>query len=104
MSEKRDAYVAKMKTKLDTWNKKIDSLEEKGHQIGADSRAEFQTQMGNLRAKRDEAKEKLEGLRRAGEDAWRDLRDGIDSSWKSLDEAVRRAAANFKQTNLTQEP
>jgi hypothetical protein len=55
MSEKRDAYVAKMKARLDKWNVKIDTLEAAGQKVKADSKTEYDNQIKNLKAKRAES-------------------------------------------------
>ena len=98
MSEKRDAYVAKMKSKLDKWNGEIEKLETKINQAGAETREGLHGQIVGLQAKRAEVSTRLEGLRHAGDDAWRDLRFGVESSWKSLEKAVHTATGNFKQS------
>ncbi len=38
MGEKRDAYVQKLKGKLDEWNTEIDKLQAKSEQIKADAK------------------------------------------------------------------
>ena len=96
MSEKRDAYVAKMKARLDKWNLKIDTLEAAGQKGKADSKTEYDNQIKKLKAKRAEFEEKIENLRKVGDGAWKDLKVGVKSSWKTMDKAVRSAAANFK--------
>ena len=98
MSEKRDAYVAKMKSKLDKWNGEIGKLETKINQAGAETREGLHVQIVGLQAKRAEVSTKLESLRHAGDDAWRDLRGGVETSWKSLEKAVHTATGNFKQS------
>ena len=98
MSEKRDAYVAKMKAKLDKWNAEIDKLQAKVNQAGADSKVELQHHVQSLQAKRIEVGERVEGIRKANEDAWRDLRTGAESAWKALDRATHSAIANFKRS------
>ncbi len=104
MSEKRDAYVAKMKAKLDRWNGKIDKLEKKAGQLGTDAKAGLQNQIDGLKTKQTEVKDKIDGLRSAGEDAWKDLRAGVDSSWKALSKAGHSAIASFKQPDLPEKP
>lgn len=95
MSEKRDAYVAKMKSKLDKWSSEIDKMDAKGREAGEETKAAFKEQIANLQAKRTEANLKIEGVRQAGEAAWKDMRTGVNTSWKTLRKAVRTAMANF---------
>jgi predicted nucleic acid-binding Zn-ribbon protein len=104
MSEKRDAYFAKMKARLDRWNGRIDKLEKKAGRLGTEARAEVQNQIDGLKAKQTEVKEKIDGLRHAGEGAWKDLKTGVDSSWKALAEAGHSAIASFKQSDQSEKP
>ncbi len=101
MSEKRDAYVAKLKAKIDDWNAEISSLEARAHQVSADSKAEIQRQLDNAKAKRDDVVAKVDGLRQAGGDAWKELKGGVKSSLKELDRAVRAASSKFSRTQKT---
>ena len=103
MSDRRDAYVAKLKARLDKWNAKIDELEAKTQKIGADSRAELQNQIANIKEKRAEVEQKIESLRQAGDGAWKDLKAGAESSWKVFHQAVRSATTRFKRTDLPKE-
>lgn len=41
MSKQRDAYVQKMKAKLDEWNSEIDRIEAKVDQAEAESKIEY---------------------------------------------------------------
>ena len=104
MSEKRDVYVTKMKTKLDRWNGKIDKLEIKAGQLGTDAKTGLQNQIDGLKAKQAEVKDKIDDLRSASEDAWKDLRAGVDSSWKALSKAGHSAIASFKQPDPQEKP
>ena len=50
MSE-RDAYVEKMKAKLDEWNAEIDRLEAKARGAEADARLRYNKQIESLRTR-----------------------------------------------------
>ncbi len=104
MNKERDAYVAKMKTKLDKWNAKIDRLEIEARQAGSDKNAELCSQVVSLQAKRTEVKERIEALLRASEDTWRELRTGVESSWGGLEKAAHSAIAIFKGAGLVERP
>ena len=79
---------------------KIDKLEAAGQKVKADSKTEYDNQVKNLKAIRAELGEKVENLRKVGDSAWKDLRAGVKSSLKTMDKAVRSAAANFKQGSV----
>jgi len=99
MNERRDAYVEKMKARLDKWNERINTLEAAGHKVKADSKTEYDNQIRNLKVKREEFERKVENLRRAGDGAWQDLKVGVKGSWKTMDDAARSAAANFREAS-----
>ncbi len=96
MSEQRDAYVQKLKAKMDEWNAEIKQLEAKADQVGADAKIEYSSQLNDLKTKRKELEEKIEQLQKSGEGAWEDLKAGAERAWKTLGDAVNSAIAKFK--------
>ncbi len=96
MTEKRDAYVQKLKAKMDEWNAEIDKIEAKADQAEAESKIEYEKQLKDLRAKRKDVEDKMAKLQQAGDGAWEDLKIGIESAWDSLGNAVKSAASRFK--------
>ncbi|MDY6823548.1 MAG: hypothetical protein SWH68_07090 [Thermodesulfobacteriota bacterium] len=96
MTEKRDAYVQKLKAKMDEWNAEIDKIEVKADQAEAEAKIEYEKQLADLRAKRKDVEEKIAELQQAGDGAWGDLKVGMDSALDSLRNAVKSAASRFK--------
>jgi hypothetical protein len=96
MSETRDAYVKKMKAKLDEWNAEIAKLEAKAKQKEADAQQSYEKQIDELKEKRGQAKDRLDQMRQAGETAWDDLKAGIEQATTALGEAVRSAQSRFQ--------
>jgi uncharacterized coiled-coil DUF342 family protein len=92
----KDEFVRKMHAKLDQWNAEIDALKAKSDAAEADARAEYHKQIEVLRSKRDAARGKLNELESAGENAWEDLKAGVELAWESVSEAVRSATSRFK--------
>lgn len=97
MSSSRDAYVEKLKAKLEVWNKKIDELESTARQIEAGAKGELEKQIQAAKAKRDELVAGIEDLRKASDTAWKELRRGLKTSRKALDKSIRAAVASFKK-------
>ena len=95
MSETRDAYVKKIQAKLAEWNAEIDKLEAKIDQADAEGRAALQKQIEMLRAKRGETEEKLEQVKQAGGEAWKDVKVGLEVSARAMGEAVKSAVSRF---------
>jgi len=95
MNDTRDAYVEKMKAKLDEWNADIAKLEAKARQKEADAQKRYQERIASLKEKRKAVEEELDKLRRAGSDAWEDLKAGFEMAADSLGEALRSARSRF---------
>ena len=96
MGEKRDAYVEKLKSKMDEWNRDIDKLEAKTGQMAADARLKYQKQIEGLKARQKEVKDKMDKLQKSSAEAWVDLKAGMNSAWKALGESVKSAKSKFK--------
>ena len=91
----KDAYKQKLKARLDQWRADIDRLEAKAAEARADARLKYQSEVRDLRAMQDEAREKLKQLSKAQGEAWRDLQSGFETAWDALGQAVRRATDRF---------
>ena len=95
MGETRDAYVNKLKAKLDEWNADIDRLEARARYRQADMEQACQRQIDDLKVRRRKARETLEALRNASGEAWDELRIGLDTAADALGRAIRSARAKF---------
>jgi len=96
MSQSRDAFVNKMKAKLDEWNAEIDKLEAQSRQKGADVQADYQKRIDDLKDKRKETRQKLDKLQDAGESAWEDLKSGVELAAGALGDALKSARTRFQ--------
>lgn len=96
MSQSRDAFVKKMKAKLDEWNAEIDKLEAQSRQKGADVQADYQKRIADLKDKRQETRQKLDKLQDAGESAWEDLKSGVELAAGAMGDALKSARARFQ--------
>ena len=92
----REDYVRKMEAKLEQWNAEIDTLVVKAALAEAELKTEYSEQIEALRNKQIEARVKLEALRDASDEAWKDMRAGIEMAWDSVSEAVNSALSRFK--------
>lgn len=92
----RDAYVEKLKARLDQWNAQIDRWEAQAREAQADSKINYEQWLAGLRRQRDAAQSKLEELQSAGGDAWSALQDGAEKAFNDLRESVEKASAQFK--------
>ena len=92
----RDAYVEKMKAKLDEWNAELDRLSAKMSTAEADANLEYQKTKKQLIKQRDEAIQRLDSLQSASENAWQDMRKGFESAWGIMGKTFSDAMDRFK--------
>ena len=92
----REAYVKKMKAKLDEWDADIAKIEAKAEYAEANMKIKYNEKIDELKQQRKEATSKLHELQSAGDEAWEDIKTGLDSAWDSLGKAVSSALSRFK--------
>ena len=92
----RDEYVRRMQAKLEEWNAEIDTLTAKAGKATSDIRNEYNEQIGALKVKQANARQKIEELQQSGESAWEDMKSGIELAWTAMGEAIDSARSRFK--------
>ncbi len=96
MSEKRDAFVKKIKASIDEWNAEIDRLKARAEQAEAEARIEYHDEIQELKNYRDDARKRLSRLEQAGEGAWEDMKAGVEMAFEAMSQAVSSARNRFK--------
>ncbi len=101
MTANKDEYLKQMKTQYDDlnyrWSRERDKFEAGLQHTSADARKEFEAKREEYRKFRSELKEKIVDLDVASDNAWEDLKDGAENSWKSLSKAFDKATSHFKK-------
>ncbi len=92
---KRDEYVDKLKHKLDDWNEDIEKLEAKADHVKDDLKDKYEEEIVVVRKQRDNIKEKTMELVESSEEAWDELKVGVEAAWHKLTEAIDRAHSKF---------
>jgi chromosome segregation ATPase len=92
----RDAYVEKMKARIDEWNADMAQLEAKARGAQADARLKYDEQIQALKKHRQEAQERLREVQSASEESWERLREGMEAAWNDMSKAFRDAADRFR--------
>ena len=93
--DKREEYIEKLKKQLDAWNAEVASWEAKTRQAQHSARAEYEKQLAEFRARRDQAMEQMRRVQGASADAWIDLARGADDAWDSMRRAFDQARSHF---------
>ncbi len=92
----KQAYEKKLEARLDEWKAEIDKLKAKAAGAEADAQLQYEKEIDNLQKRQAKAREKLKELRNAGDDAWEDMKAGMENAWSELQDAMGRATTRFK--------
>jgi hypothetical protein len=100
MATNKEEFIEKLKAQLDDLNYHFNilrnKLEAKAQHISAEARETAETELDDLAKMRKQMKSKIIDIEVASENAWGDLKDGVETAWKSLSDALKKAGANFK--------
>jgi vacuolar-type H+-ATPase subunit I/STV1 len=86
----REKVLAKMEQKLKVWGNDIEKFRGKTDKFGTEARGKIQDQVVDLRAKQERARQKLQEMKKAGGEAWEDLRSGAEEALDELKKAVEK--------------
>ncbi len=96
MSEKRDAYVDKLKAQIDEWNAEVAKLEAQAKKAQADARALYLEEVDQLNKRLAEGRQMLKEIQGANEAALNDLMEGAERMWSAFEEAFKKARSRYK--------
>lgn len=94
MQDKK-SYLEMLADQLREWDVEIDELKVKAHLAKADAKDELAKQIEELRIKKEAAQSKLQQLQEAGDEAWDDIKAGVEKSWTEMKGAFRSALSKF---------
>ena len=101
MTAQKEEFLKQMKTQYDDlnyrWSRERDKFEADCQHLSADAQKEYEAKRKEYRKFRSELKEKIVDLDVASDNAWEELKDGAEKSWKSLSQAFDKAASHFKK-------
>lgn len=95
MGTKRDAYVEKLQGNIAKWNGELDEIQAKADKAKDELKAEFQKQIEEIKAKRLALEGKMTDLKNSSEEAWEDVKSGVDVARQILGQAISSAKARF---------
>ena len=97
METKKEIYREKAKAKLEQLNAQIDGLMAKFDETKADAKLQIQDQFNELTNRQETVEQKFEQMKNAGEDAWQDMRSGLDDAFDNLEESFNQASEKFEK-------
>ena len=92
----KEAYQKKLEAQLKEWDVKLDQLSAKAQTAKADARINYENELERLKSKRAAAHKTLEELGKRSENAWEDMKGGVEKVWDDMSKAIDKAAARFK--------
>lgn len=94
MNEKK-AYEQKQQARLDKWAAEIDKLKAKAERADAEARIKLIDDIKKAEAIQEKVENQLKELRSSTDDAWTDIKRGVDAAAESLGSSLRSAASRF---------
>ena len=94
--DRREAYKEKTEAQLRELGAEIQKLEANMDQLQAEAKLEVSKELETMQARDGEVQGQLQELMGASEDAWEDLRVGIDGALTELRTSVNLAATKFE--------
>jgi len=91
----RDEFEKNIEEKFNMIEERIQTLSNKAEEASDEIKTETVKQVNNIRQMQTNAQQKFNGLKESGENAWKDLREGITTSITSLEEAINEATSEF---------
>jgi sulfite reductase alpha subunit-like flavoprotein len=92
----KNEYQQEAEAKLKELDREIDGLKTKAATQSEEAKKQFAKQMKELDRKREIARRKLDMFEESSEEAWQDMKPGINRAMKDLEAAYQRAASHFK--------
>ncbi len=105
MRQERQKYQDQIEAQFRDLDQRIDDLaariekensEARTKARGREYRDKSQQEIAELQRKREIARRKLENLRNSSQDAWQDMKVGIDAAMRDLKSAYDQAASHFQ--------
>lgn len=94
--EKKDEALAYGRKLVRQTDREISSLERKASKASDEAKANFQSDIKELKAKRAAASKKLDEMGKSTEAAWDDAKDGFADAWKDLQGSYEKAVKKLK--------
>lgn len=91
----REQALSTMKRRLDQWGAELEALEAKAGSVGAEGRAELKSAVATLKKQRTQAAGELDRLRASTDDAFDDMRRGLEKAWDRLGDSFSDVKKRF---------
>jgi predicted ATP-binding protein involved in virulence len=96
MKDKRKAYEEKLDAQLKEWGAQLALLKARAENAKADAKNEYYKTIEILKHKQDDAATKLRELKTASDEAWEDIKTGVEKVRTEVKNAFHDASSRFK--------
>jgi predicted translin family RNA/ssDNA-binding protein len=94
--EKKDEAVAYGRKLVRQSDREIKQLERKASKASGEAKAQFQSDVKELKAKRAEASKKLDEMGKASSSAWDEAKNGFADAYQDLQDSYHKALKKLK--------
>ncbi len=91
----KKTYEETIQSNLQAIDERMKSLAAEIDKAGADASQQVEDEMADLRRRRQELNSRFQSLKSAGDDAWTDMKSGLDSALDVMDRTLKRASSRF---------
>lgn len=95
-NENRNEFESRLENEIDIMDARIEELKAKFKKAGADAKIKYQQQLDEIEEKRADMKMRLQELRNASNDAWKQISTGLEKAANDLKDAVSNVYNKLK--------
>ena len=94
--DKRKRYEEKLDAQLEEWSAQMTLLKAKADSAMAEAKIQYYKTIEALQYEQDTARMKLGELKGASDEAWEEIKTGVEEAWTIVEDSLRSAASKFK--------
>jgi hypothetical protein len=95
MCMNRQQALETMKNRVEQWGADLEALEARAEYVGAASKAELRSTIADLKQMRTKAVGELDRLQASTDDAFDDMRRGVEKAWEGLAQSFQEARRRY---------
>jgi Flp pilus assembly protein TadB len=95
-AKKRNEFIKDYQKQLDDADSKLKDWKEKADKATGDAKVKLQKSYDDAKGRRDELAKQMTEFGKASVEGWDKLKDGFDKAGRELNDAVKKAADEFK--------
>lgn len=93
----KKTYEETVQSKVQEIDQRMQSLTDEIDKAGAEATQQYEREMADLRRRRQDLNERFISLKNAGDDAWEDMKAGLESAVDEMGRALQRATGRFEK-------